>query len=198
MPAWPPVLLVFYSWQSSFDSHVGRLLVKEAPHRVMWCHCCTCRFGYDTSVDASPPICKQCPLKQYSNVDTGRQCESCPVGMTTLQPGATSQNECVCEAGYGRDITGLDSGGCDPCGKPFYQGVLDRNLQAVTTATLQNPRPLCQKCPDSTGAGAFMVVGTPDRRCLANVGDQPGAFCSNKDVSPQGLAGTATQRACAT
>lgn len=171
-------------WQSIVaarqpPSMVGRLLTALALHSLtmLLCCCCTCRFGYNPA--AKVRVCNECPVEYYSNVGTQGVCWKCPGGMTTLKPGATTSTDCVCKVGHGRDVTGTDEGGCDPCLYPFYQGVLNQNLQPVTTATPETPRPLCLKCSSSTLT--YMVIGDPERKCVVTDGTK-GSYCVNDAI----------------
>jgi hypothetical protein len=152
--------------------------------------CCFCAHRYGLNDDK----CKICEIGKYgSGAATGNICWDCSQtnpGWTTLQPGATSFSDCVCDVGYGND-------GCEPCGFPFYQGRLNEYGVPVTTATPGNPTPRCLKCNVEDDED-FTVVGSRDRTCVDLGGGGAGAYCA-KLYNPFSIPGAAfeTPLACA-
>lgn len=131
--------------------------------------CCARRYGLTGNK------CLLCPIGQYSagnNGATSSTCGSCPAGMTTLQLGSSSSTDCVCKVGYGSSLAAPTT--CDACLFPKYQGHLDINAMPVTSATIENPYPLCQQC--KTGGTDPGVVGNAVKACLS-ANQDGGAYC---------------------
>lgn len=97
--------------------------------------------------------------------------------MTTLQSVATDFADCVCAAGFGWNGTV-----CAECNYPDYQGHLDENLVPVTSATKDNPHPICLQCNLSPG----FVIGNANRQCLTGTGQGPAVYCANQN-NPLGV-----------
>lgn len=134
---------------------------------------------YGIVPDSGVEYCQLCPLGTYS--DPAGQCEGCPTNMITLQPGQTSSTSCVCKVAHGLPSSAATAG-CVPCSDSgTYQGRLDQDplnfLVPITTATPENPRPPCQKCPVDSG----IYVGNVKKECLGSGTDTgPGAYCVNR------------------
>jgi hypothetical protein len=134
-----------------------------------------CRYG---SGDGGA-ICLLCPVGTFAvGPITGpaQGCNACPTGKTTLQPGAGDLSDCVCKAGFGWNaLTSF----CEPCSYPKYQGHLDSNLVPVTSATKDNPHPVCLQCNLTPG----WVLGNANRQCVLSTGStlNPAVYCANQN-----------------
>lgn len=130
---------------------------------LLLCCCRACRYGLLNDK------CRLCRVGTYgAGAATGNICWDCPQGgWTTLQPGSTSFEDCVCDVGHGND-------GCVQCDYPFYQGYLNDFGVPVTSATPGNPTPLCLRC---NADDRFTRLGSPDRTCVTAGSGLPGAYC---------------------
>lgn len=142
-----------------------------------------CRYGIlpGTPEGQAATSCQQCPVGTFSAQNRGRnECQGCGAGFTTLRPGSASSTDCVCAVGFG-----WNGNTCAQCNAPSYQGYLDNLGVPTTTATRQEPRPVCLVCP---GFGGPQIVGGVDKRCRAQ-GQGPAAYCTSATVQVCACAG---------
>ncbi|WAQ97074.1 SCUB2-like protein [Mya arenaria] len=75
--------------------------------------------------------CEVCPAGKYQSMSLMESCDSCPSWKTTLQPGATSRDQCVDACGSGYEF---DGDVCDECPRGEFR--------------TENVHDECQPCDD--------------------------------------------------
>jgi hypothetical protein len=150
---------------------------------------CDCWPGYGDPGDQS---CAECEIGYYKNWYGMVACNVCPHNQTTNQ---TKSTACVCEAGYGRDLTNasvLDPyamESCLACQPGYFKGALgDALCDACPTNTFSR-LPGAQSCDTCPGEELTSHPGSPECSCA------PGyELLDNADVCttcPQGYFKTA-------
>lgn len=126
---------------------------------------CDCWPGYGDPGDQS---CAECEIGYYKNWYGMVACNVCPHNQTTNQ---TKSTACVCEAGYGRDLTNalvrdpyaMES--CLACQPGYFKGALgDALCDACPTNTFSR-LPGAQSCDTCPGEELTSHPGSPECSC---------------------------------
>ncbi|KJE94763.1 keratin-associated protein 5-4 [Capsaspora owczarzaki ATCC 30864] len=124
--------------------------------------------------------CTSCPVNTYQDTQGQSSCDPCPANSTTLTlQGATSIQQCICDAGFRWEATLLLCMPCDP-GSKCQDGI---QTSCLPGQYQPNPaRSSCRNCPAgsiSTTAGAIACDGCGTSQFQALAGQ---TFC---DVCPE-------------
>ena len=157
---------------------------------------CVCSRGYAYVTESS--TCSSCVIGQYKSSISNQNCELCPARKTTLNVGATSIQDCLCEPGTFENV-----GQCSDCQPGFFcpgtgkAEACPANTQSLIAAARTNASCLCvagyflnttngTKCePCDPGRFKGAVSNDPcTQLCPANADSYAGAaslqdcFCS--------------------
>lgn len=93
--------------------------------------CIPCAVG-KIATESSLTVCEDCAVGKYNAEQAATICIQCPENSVTLQSAGVSESECLCNAGYTRDTSGV----CVACAANSYKStVSDKD---------------CTNCPENT------------------------------------------------
>lgn len=118
-------------------------------------HSCVCVAGYEANDDNDcvtctagkfsggiNNTCAPCPLGSYASGSGATVCTTCPTHSTTVSPGATSVDDCVCGGGFEGE-----GGVCQSCGPGKYDSGSGCVSCAVNTYSSGFSANECTSCP---------------------------------------------------